>query len=495
MKKLLAPAAILAGMLVLLLILTGPNQWRSGTLRRLETLARRPVWFDNFAIQWHHGLGLALKKVTIYSSDQTAVQMQVDEITAVPKPSSFFKKKVELSSVSIRKKEGYIVRDSNGNFALTGLQNPDATGIPIRDLDIMLKNVSGNDPVPVTGSLAVFSKTDNVKVRAVWDPKAPNELSNAHIEVDLGKVNAAELERRYSALAGFMIERIEGTLTIDAEKIVFDRKRVFENPIRVKATGGLFKSARAGAPFEEGEFHLIASDNKISAWDLSFQYSGGRVRVSGNAVDLDTDPKIGFKLGVDAVSFEDIQGLPEQLRDRFKGFCTLTLSGKTGGLSPQSLLKRLTADGHLHVDSGRFIGVGVMRDLLARLPVEAPAGLKAKYGGQDTPFNAADLSFHVTDQGIRSDDISVETEAFTAEGVCRAATSGALKGNFILSINESISGEVIGSDPELAAAANRAGVIQIPVELGGTLDRPVITADMSQLDHMQTGALRAAAAE
>lgn len=491
MRKTFAPFLILLIVPALAVAWVSSDGWRGSTLRRIETVAGRPVWFDAFALRWRNGIGLALKEVTVYSRDQSGVQMQVDEITAVPNPASLLKKKVELSSVSIKKRQGALVRDSKGNLSFTGPRNPSSESIPVRALDLMLKDVSGRSPAPVSGTLAVFSYVPNLKLSGVWDPARPNELSDARIELDLSKIDLAELAIYYPKLSSLGLQSIEGTVVIEAERLVPDRRRAFDAPLRVEWTGGEIRSSHLATPLAGITVELRAHENTVSSWTASASFAEGRLSASGVVDPIIPHPHTHFEASAEAIALDKMFVLPKDLSGRIRGTAAGQFRGQMTGLAPISWLYSLKGSGQVRAERVQAAGINVVRQLCEALSLSLPEDLRVRYAAQDTEFTALTAELSVGPQGILSEDVRLEAEAFTAEGVGRLDRGGRLSAEMKVRIDRALAAEWTRSDPEVERYVNAQNLLEIPVTASGPLNALRLDTSGAPLPSLSAEALSA----
>ncbi len=547
MKKLLLILLIIvvlaiAGLAIFILTFNA-DRYRPLVQGKIEEALGRPVQLGRISLGWRGGIALELRGLSVYENAQaqTTPALFVEKVSAVVQLLPLLKRDIQVASLAIIRPSVQITKRQDGTVSVAGVSppaqtQPPASTIPasspqpsagsapaplplfadvvevrdgvvrftdttqqppvelrVNDVDMTLRNVSLINPIDIEAHLALFSESQNVSFTSRVQPPMNDRaaiMEAARLEVDLGRIQVAELTNALSMLKAVVRpEPLAGTVMLTIDRLVLDAHGIEELAAKVHLSGGRIAPAALKSPVEELTADAIATPNRIDLQRFSGRLAGGTFAVAGTIDQLKTQPQSTVNITIDGLAIDQLVPPPPANEPQLRGRFSAKLQGTVRGMKWSEWSHTLSGRGELSLIDGVVANLNVLREVFHRLSIlpglvallesRLPQSYQEKLAQRDTVLQPVHVPVAATNGVFIFERLPIATDTFELDGKGSLALDGTLTSQAAIRIEPELSAAIIKSVKELRYLADAQGRIEIPLKIDGTLPRvPAIVPDV-----------------
>ncbi|GEM_PF-3526753 len=549
MKKLLfvllTLVAVVVAVVVAAMVYFDAGRYRDIVENKLSAAAGGPVTLKKVSLGWHQGLAVGIDGIAArFEAADGHTALAVERIELRPKLAPFLRKKIEIDLVNvvrprveIRQKftgpaidapafiplvrpssldtssardtaaprllsrnapsgalpdilvRSATIKDGELHFIAESL----AAELKIKDIDVTFKNISFVKPVDFEGRMALFSKAQNVGVRgqALLATKVGDiRLSGAALELDLGKINIAEMERLAPAVRKLELRELSGMLTMSGDDLILDAEAIGRSRLELTLSGAGLESAKSKATLSDVSLEASLHESKLDVSRLRGVMGGGRFEGQISVYPL--GPAAVTRFDFKAEGFPLDSFLPAKASGpQLKGKISLTAQGEGRGLGVGALSQSLSAQGQLALTEAVVLNFNVLREIFSHLSMmpgaaealqsRLPDEYRQKLNAEHTYLLPMQMPFVVSQGAMHFDSFRLLAEDFALTGAGHIGLDGSVDVMSTLQVNPALSFAMYQSVRELRYFMNPQGAIEIPVRIAGPAGHVKVIPDTQYL--------------
>lgn len=437
MKRLL----LILGVLVLLLIagitvfvLTfDADRYRPLLVDHLTSALGRPVSLERLSLGWRNGIALTLQGLAIQDGPEAGAEplIRVESLDALVSLPPLLRKRVDVSSVVLRRPRVRLVRAANGRINLTGLA---AVAVP---------------PLAGPRREAAAPAASSGRTASVGETAVSFNVASLHIEdgtlvwTDEGATPPTSLELT--------------ALTVTVKNIAPGK------PLAVEA---------------QAAFRSTSPNVRIA----------GRITPPSASHEGSVDP---LTLTIQDLPIEDLVPPSSPGAPQLRGRLTATLNVRLPTLDQAQWLRSIIGDGELRLADGSVANLNLLREvfgkfsmfpgLIERLEARLPQEYHAKLAATDTKFEPVALPVRYEGGTFTIERFDVRTDSFGLSGRGTVGINQAVNAQALLRIDPQLSGAIIRSVEELRALTTADGRMEIPLTIEGPASRVAVRPDLTYI--------------
>ena len=532
MKKILLPIFVfflVAGIALAFFIATfNADRYRPLLTQKLEETFGSPVRLDHLSLAWHGGIALDLKGLAVYSDSlKKEPALELERASATLELFPLLQRKIQIGLISLLRPRLEIIRDAEGNFALKGIQPPsrkaappsakgnktvasaaqaslalligaiqvedgeillsDPTSTPpfetrIRDLDLVLKDISLTQPLSVDLRAALFGKEQNAHLTGellLPGLHGKGQLNHFHLEIDLSRLGPDILP---SGVA------LTGKLEAHLEPLALDPQGIEDLAADFRLNGGKVSVSGLKSAFENVTLEAVVKKERVEMDRLSAEFAGGNLTVNGSATRLAAVPLTSFKASLEGVKLSQLLPSSRPGNPEWRGNLSGNFEGTLLGKTASQISTSLAGQGQISVREGVLVNFNLLREVFQRISIvpglvekllsRLPEDYKDKFAKRDTEFEPIELSFVVRNGVLLLNPFQVVADTFQLEGSGSLQGDGNLGLQTLLRIDPELSLAIIQSVNELQVLADAQGQLEIPVRIQGILPEVRVRPDL-----------------
>lgn len=514
MKKVLM---VLLGVLVLAIAAAAifiatfdTDRYRPLLIQKIEEAIGHPVSIDKVSLTLKGGLSAEISGLAIYETKGGAPVASLERAVATIRLMPLLKKNVEARSIilikpsveavraggkltirGITQKAGSekagknaaataifigTVKIEDGQFTYIDASKPPITRLPIRDIDVTLKNVSLLRPLHFEARMAVMGERQNLSASGRITPPAPDRaalLENFKLDADLGGLDPTLLKQFVPAL-----KSAEGIMSAQIDRLTLDEAGLGQAKAALSLNSGEVEFAGFKKPLSGIAMDAVAGENKIEIRQLSGTLGGGAIRIQGTAEQLKTRPRLNFEASAERMNLQDFIASAPGDTAQLGGLLSAYFRGSAEGMTGPALIPSLNGDGKVQLREGAVLNLNILREVFSHLSMipgaaeslsrKLPPSYQEKLNARHTLLGPVDVPIAVRGGVIHLQPFQVNADDFIMTGQGSVTPDGIAQGQAMLILSPQLSEALVRSIKQLECAVNQ-GRLEIPVLIHGPL--------------------------
>jgi hypothetical protein len=442
MKRVLLFLMVIAAVLIIaagIFIATfDADRFRPQLVQKLQQATGLGVRLDRLSLGWMGGMALKLDGLAVYEGRAASGDplVALDSASAVVRLKPLLQRRVEVSSVVLKRPRASIRRDKEGRIVL-----------PVPPVQ-----PGGDQPAPQGGPAQPPAPQDG----------APVSFDIASVRVEDGEVHWTD--GTTTPPTDVRVTRINATVADIAPG------RPMDLSIEAAIGGGAINVNGSG------RLHLPSAAHPGSVERLSLKLN----RVALAHLPLHARPGEPHLTGLLSAAIEgDLPSLEPA-----------ALAGTASASGTLRFDEPVVQD--LNILREVFQKLSILPGLLERLESRLPQDYREKLNAPDTALEPFEVPFRLAGGVVDIDELTVQSDTLGLSGRGRISTDGTLNVQALLRIDPQFSAAIIRSVEELRTLANAAGELELPLSVQG---KPPQVAVMPDLQYVASKVVAATAAE
>ncbi len=514
------------------------DRYRPVVISKLEEATGMSVQLGRLSLAWRGGLACRLEGLSLSPRGSAGELpqaaspiLQLESASAVIRLMPLMRREIQVASVILTRPQAHLIRTATGAVQLEGVpapstspgsssHTPPALGaallisslqieegtvqitdlgsgqtsapVTIKRIEATVRNISLTRPIHIQVQAAVCGSEPNVSFSAklrLPQRDQPGVMEDAHLSVDLDRVDLAEAGRAVPALAAFRLrDQLRGRLEISVARLMLTPQgwTNLEGSFRLK--DGHVAMTDMASPFDRVMVDATAGRGRMEIKEASARVAGGTISLNGRIEDLATQPHETITVRADRIGLEAIGPMPGPREPQLQGQLSFAFDGTATGLAWPQISRTLSGTGTLQLHDGKLANVNLVRDVLERLSMipsladrleqRLPPSYRAKLEANETVFEPLDLAIVAANGVISANAVRVASETFELTGSATIALTGAMGSQLMLRIDPDLSAALIRSVNELQTLTDAQGRLEVPVSVEGSLPRVAVYPDL-----------------
>ncbi len=520
-----------AAALAIFVLTFDADRYRPLITEKLEKSLGRPIELEKIKLGWHEGLALDIQGLTLYQqapSKQKFLRLNSAAIKVSPMP--LLHQELQVSSVIIENPEMTLTRNPAGRIVeltppmettsvassqpalqeqapsepeaktaqretppaaalsflvdlikikkgtLHYIDQANPADIRVRDIDIVVQDISPVRPLSLDARAAVFSDSQNLgidgKLRLVPEESGA-VLENFTASIDLSRTDPVELLKSFPMLQKVGIARgMTGQLESRINRLKVSAGKVTEMDADMHLQQGSIKTGSMPLPLENLVMDATFTPGYITLQNLSGSMGQGRIEISGKS-QTGASSQMQFQAAVSQMNFSEwippVSDRDPHLEGNFAG----NLRGSAQGGSTVAMAQTLTGDGNLELRGLVLRNMNVLREILKKISMLPAVGksldknlseeYRQRLENPDTVFNPVQIPLLVQQGSVFFDHVLIQSDSFALLASGRIGLLGGIQMSAVLIMDAELSAALARSLNELQYLMDAQGQLQIPL--------------------------------
>lgn len=296
------------------------------------------------------------------SADHQAVSSPEVSSSAAPKTTSQAAALPLLIVKSIELNHGEVMYQDNMPATLMT--------IPVKDIDVRIRDFSLDKSFIVEAQLSVFSQGQNIAGQGEVSLDMSQQLVYAKrfsIKSDLAQIVPDQLKGAIAALAPVNFDGgFTGELAVTVDQLKAGSQGLMELQSNLALAKGSLKLKEIYSPFSNMTADVDINQSDVMIKSFVADFSGGKIKLQGRLDDYLKAQKPSFKLAIENVSPAGVID-PKVLPAQLEGKLNAQFSGEAAGIQPDKLKSSLTSQGQLALIDGKIKDFNLLKIVLEKL--------------------------------------------------------------------------------------------------------------------------------
>ena len=506
------------------------NKYKPVIVKTLQEKLGSRVELGNISLGWRGGIALAFENLAVYANDNTQgpPDLSLDKGFALLKIGPLLRKEIQVAAISLEGPRVHVIRDARGVVGVRGVNiAPGAKGsntaaaasflidsisiadgevryedkalVPAVDVTIKKWGLTMNDvslvkPISFDSRMALFSDTQNIAIQGKISGLAQNapSISGLKADIDLGKINVAELMRAVPSLAAAGIgEGLAGNISLSADTIAVANGKLTGLLAEVRLKDGRVPLAALKAPIENVQMDAAAREKHITLKSFSAMMAQASVKGSGSVENFMTDPVVALNASTEIPKLNDFLTVMTGVAPKLDGAVTLSIDGTGRGLDWPTLSKTLSGTGEVTLDKGVLMDTNIARQVIEKLSMfpglgqtieqNIPVSIKEKLAQDYTLIQPVKKAFTIQDGNIVLNGLKVVTDLLDINTDTTVTLAGMISGKGVLSFQKDLSGAMLAGFPQMKYLVNADNMVEFPVTYSVGADKVSVLPDLEYI--------------
>lgn len=538
MKKVLLVLLFLfllaAAGLAFFIITFDADHYRPQVTSRLQEVMGQPVEIRKITLGWDNGIALSIKGVRIFDGQGEGATpfFDLESASAGVPFAALLRGQVLVSALRIDHPFIRIVRNPDGSlkglekfmagtpspesgernaaFALAvlldsveiqgatlifrDLMSPQPVEIPLERVDIRLRDVALERPVPLEVKASLFSREQNIHLDAVLKYSLARQsfsVSDAQARLALASLDPVLVERSIPSVKAADFPRgLQGAVRVSMKSFESHPQGTDMAPVDVTLDQGTLPLSGM-APIDNVQLKARWTPESAVVESFSGLLAGGTLALSGDLRQVPPEPVGAFKFtasGLDAAVLIP----PASERDPYlSGVLSVVSDARVTGLSASRAIQTFTGQGRVLLKEGVIHNFNLIREVIQKLSLipglqrglqeRLPPDYLEQINKPDTVLAPMDVPVVMEGPRIALPQIQAASENFVITGALELTWMGGIGGRFMLRLDPYFSEALIRTVNELQYLANARGELEFPVTVQGTTARPSVGLDLQYI--------------
>jgi uncharacterized protein involved in outer membrane biogenesis len=521
------------GALAVFVITFDANRYKDFVIEKLEDALGSPVTIDSISLGFWDGLSLQLDGLAIYrdrgSMDKPAAAL--DRAKASVRLLPLLSKKLEISAISLLRPQLNIIKEADGRVRVDGV-NPKPAGKPgpatteaaaapvdflvnrirvedgqigyldrssatptsirVRDLDILLKNISlkPDEPVDFEGRVALFGAQQNFDIKGrvrMKTPAGPYLIENVTAYADLNKIDLKELA---ASIKDPGLRELQGRVDLQTDRLVVGQRGISDLDAQFILKDGRVRTQSFRSPIENLNIDGSFTSDLFRLRGFSAILARGQISATGESRGyLSPSPSTSLQAKIDGVMLQEL--LPERRPDQpqVHGRFSAVFGGNAAGFSWPQISQTLNGQGEVALAEGAIININILRmvfDGLSKIPgvedtinAQLPARYRQTLSLRDTFIQPVRFPVTIVNGVLMIPNIRMGFDGFELFGRGQISMAGAVNCEATLVLAPDLSAMLLQNVPQIQYIADPNGNLAIPVKIIGSAENLKVLPDMN----------------
>ncbi len=528
---------LLAAALLAYFVLTfDANRYRPYLIERIEKLSGLHADFDQLSLTWREGLALEAANLKFSQAGEKAAEAPVTaaRIEFLVEARPLLHGQLRLGALRLRDWTILMIRQPNGHF--TGAADlferkapasekpgngPEAAALlisrlqfdrgkivfrdllsqpaheyAVSDITIRVDDLSPVSPADMDVKASFLSRTQNLHLQGRIKPELMQRavtFEDFHFDTDLSQVDVEKAIELFPEAQNFLRQsELQGLVRVSLDPVRLSPGQFGQPVIQLQISGGSFRLPGAAAPISGVTLHGKMAFPQGAIDELSAQLGQGRLASSGTFQVSSAGGVSGeFHAVVTNLLLEQWvppsrEGAPEA-----HGSAAAAVEVSFAGRNGREVTESVHGTGQISTKNFVVKNLNIMREILNGLSLIPGLGktltsrlsedYQSRLQARDTYFEPVEIPFVISQGLLTADRFSLVTDSVEVFGGVQISLAGPLSGRGSVAMDRDFSNALSRSVQELDYLRDRSGRMSLPLLMGGTVVRPQISADLTDI--------------
>ncbi len=515
------------------------NHFKPQIIQAIENAIGSPVGIGNLKLGWSQGIVFQIDKVAVYPNRQSMEKAAatLDHANVYLKLGPLLHKKIEVISITLVRPRLNIIKEANGLTHVNGLKPPSSrppqtskvgsqasSGLPmesfligiikiekgevgyvdrsaegvfkkiaVKDLDVIVKNLSFKRPVDFEAKFSLFGGPQNMSLKGrllIPSAQGPYTLEDFELQNDLGTIKLSELSEAMPSMKNSgLVEPLQGALKADIGRLSVGAKGLGDLNAALTLKAGRFQTQYLRSPLGNVVLQADINKNDLNLKKFSADFAKGTLTAQGvsrNYISAASQTHIGFK--ADELKLEELLSAPKPGRPQLNGSLSMVFNGDAQGMSWPSISNTLNGSGSVSLKDGVVTNLNLLKtifDNLAKIPGvsdtlnnQLSPGYREKLAAPTTVLEPLNFNVSIANGQLIFPELRISSTGLQMVGAGQVGLNGAVDFLATLFLDPELSKILLAGVPQMQYVANSQGLIAVPVRLRGTVQNLSIEPDM-----------------
>jgi uncharacterized protein involved in outer membrane biogenesis len=270
---------------------------------------------------------------------------------------------------------------NNGEVLYQDKMPATAMTVPLKDIDVRVKNFSLDKPFIVDAKLSLFSQVQNIQSTgqiSIDMGKQSAQVSHLTVKSDLSQLSTEQMKQAIASLAPINFDGgMKGLVNVSVDTLNAGSAGLTSMKANVQLSQGEVKLKEIYSAFTQMTADVDITEADVMLKNFTTDFASGKITAQGRLDDYLKAQKPTFNIDINQLQVAQIVD-PAMIQDKVEGKITAQLSGEAQGISPELLKSSLSGKGSFNLLEGRIIDINLLKTILDNLSAipGVGAGLK-----------------------------------------------------------------------------------------------------------------------
>jgi uncharacterized protein involved in outer membrane biogenesis len=365
--------------------------------------------------------------------------------------------------------------------------------IEIRDVDLVIRNLSFSKTAEFQGAFSLFSAEQNIRFKGrvnLAGPSGPYSLEDFEIDSDLAWLDLEKMAASAPKLkdAGLR-DPLKGKLSVEIGELKMDSGVIQGLQTDVKLQGGTLSHESLTKPLEEVDLYASLTKDEVRVSNFAAKFAQGSISASGR-IDhyLEETPKTQLQFKVDRVSLQELLPAPKPGKPQVHGRFSVAFDGDAQGADWASISQTINGAGKAALQEGVVLDLNILRlvvEKLSKIPgvsealnAQLPPQYQQKIANPHTIIPPIEFPVNIQNGVLFLQDLRIPLDGYEIYGTGQFGLDGTIRCRVHLVIDQQLSAILMQNAQQLSLIADPYGRLAIPVNITGNVQYLRVLPDM-----------------